>query len=437
LGLGRNGVLGAQFDGNKKHFLNITLGSSESSSTGLNGLWNTISSTGLISKLNLTQVHRTYINSGGSIIITTPAQYNAGLLASVNQGVIEDIRITDSSLMVNQIRFDSVTSGVDADFEVNVGGLVGKNLGTIQRTDGSPHIEFFNPSTAACSSADPIELYCPLNNLHHWDNTKIGGVAGLNEGIISKTRNWMHMHLNRENSHDSFNLGSNDYLSIGAIAGENKSTTANNGIIKESSADFSIQLSQPNSSSNGNYYLGGAVGKNGGQLENVQANTEVNFNLYAPFSGNGAIGGLIGKNIASGILTKSMAQMFPTFITMSGITVGGLIGKNYYSSALPSDSNLCLYSFESTDPEKLEFAAGGGGAISNTARCVDMDWMVIQTEQDTILITDNQDYSGSTFNLVGWSWINDFYDFSSTAIWLVDPENKNIELRGDVGLPEN
>ncbi len=440
VGLGRAGVMGAKFDGNKKHFFNIQFQNSTSSSTGFSGLWNTILSTGQISKLNLSLVRRSFLNPGAGISITTPLQYNTGLIASENSGVIEHIKIMDASIDVSQLRFSSNIGGSDPNFEVNVGGLVGRNLGTIQHTEGNPHIEFFKPTQSSCSGSPSIDEGCLFNNLHHWDNTKIGGIAGLNQGIISNSRTWMHLYLDANTSEHSFNLGNNDYLALGALAGENLSSTVTNGIIKESTSVLTFELNQPNSSIYGNYYLGGAIGKNNGKAENIQTYSEVDFSLIAP-SGDSryaAIGGVIGKNIGLGTLSKSMSEMNPLAITMTEVTVGGLIGKNYNSTGLPSNSNLCSYQFSQFNPEKMEFASSGGtGVISDSSRCLDLETFEIVVEQDVLILSDNVDYASKTLNLEGWSFVNDFFDLSSTAIWLVDPGSNKIELRGDVGLPEN
>ncbi len=242
----------------------------------------------------------------------------------------------------------SFSNGASPAREVNLGGLVGVNNGTIRKSRANAFLNFF----------DKVDF-----DLAHYDNLAVGSVAGKNSGLISQTSGRIDLYAYSNNVAQNFVMDdSSDTVSLGGIAGVNQST----GQVKESEAQFSMVITNYLGDVFGEYAYGGIVGLNAGLVENsYSAGMKVSFLRSDSSMAQSWAGGIVGINTQFGQIKKSLAD-FSFIATVNTNSLGGIVGKNLISSDDASyiSSNLCvlnenktlknaLFSFES-DPLSTE-----------------------------------------------------------------------------------
>lgn len=191
------------------------------------------------------------------LTINRSTESGVGLIGETS----EEASITDISLR------DITVNGSQG-----VGGLVGRNYGTIQNGTVTGTLNGYDPGP-----------------------TSVGGLVGIN---------FQAGHIEHAKTMGAVNGSS----AIGGLAG------TNNGVIQHSIAASSVR---------GGQFLGGLVGSHGlGTIRNVTASGAVNGIEAASIRGSSEIGGLIG--VSNGPVRGATA----TGNVNGSDIVGGLIGKN-------------------------------------------------------------------------------------------------------------
>lgn len=243
------------------------------------------------------------------LIITheLPERYNVGIFAKIGtSGVVRNLGLVDVYVLAKESR--------DATGEVSggqrVGGLVGYNKGTIERT----FIEYkgdYNPGYPYNSI--PLfygEVGCPCLTQGISGIKYVGGLVGFNEGIIRNVYS------------KNVRIMGKEY--IGGIAGANHGTNAE---IINSYSTSNLELIYSDSSGDTGYF-GGIVGINGynefgelannaGDVKNSFATGKVgcwsyNYNCIGSANGDPFMGGLIGKTELSGTIENNFWYDYPT-----------------------------------------------------------------------------------------------------------------------------
>jgi filamentous hemagglutinin family protein len=219
------------------------------------GLFSTIGngSAGAVRNLNLTNVAINATVNGQSI----------GSLANVSNGIISNVAVTGGT----------VSGGPFVN--INAGGLVGLNSGTITQSTAAVTVSVDLSANSSVSAA--------------------GGLAGSNQGTITL-------------SAASGNVSGGAADIIGGLVG------LNGGTISSSYAGGKVS-----SDAGGLNMAGGLVGENGGIIADSYAAGSIS--LGSAF--DGIAGGLIGDN--AGTVTNSYAI---GWVTRTSVNIGGLVGIN-------------------------------------------------------------------------------------------------------------
>lgn len=233
---------------------------------------------------------------------------SVGAVAGVTEGdaTITDVHVTGAVL----------TIGSPDGQNYFVGGLAGKNAGTISRSSE-------NGTTLGPN------LYA-----------RVGGIAGANGGSIEDSRSAGKIDgydagglvaLNYGQIHRSYATGSQSGKSVGWVGG-----------IAGYSAG-SIVNSYASGTVRGGIYVGGLVGWSGGAVENSYATGRA--------VGTGGIGGLVGNSTGSVLDSLSVGPVVNEDPNLQGS--GGLIG--------PSSSGTVLQSYWDIETSGQDTSAGGTG----------------------------------------------------------------------------
>lgn len=240
------------------------------------------------------------------LIITheLPERYNIGIFGIIGtSGMVKNLGLVDVYVLAKE----SKDATGDVSGGQRVGGLVGYNKGTIERT----FIEYkgdYDPGYPY----DSIPLFygmtgCPCFTKGISGVSYVGGLVGFNEGTI---RNVYSKNLD---------IKGDEY--IGGIAGANHGTNAE---IINSYSTSNLELVYAD---NGGYF-GGIVGINGydkfGQLANNAGDVKnsfatgkvgcwsYNYNCIGSANGDPYMGGLIGKTESSGDIQNNFWYDYPT-----------------------------------------------------------------------------------------------------------------------------
>jgi hypothetical protein len=400
-GLGRNGVLSAKLDGQGKSFLNVFMTPSSFSNTGsefrLPGLWGLIGSTGEIKNLKLQNVNLNYV-SNGTLGSANNQSFYAGLVAPLSEGKIQGIILEDSSLDAKAMVFSDQYA-----FKVFVGGLVGKNYssgtgtGIINRINGKTFINFL--TEYAC-----LEPPCAYNNLNHWDETNIGGIVGLNAGSISEVETHLRFKYYPGDEANSLVLEDEDFISLGAIVGEN----ASGGVVRRSAGMLSGEVNNNStpSATDGNFYWGGIAGVNRGTILDSVGSIVFGIDVLSHADGTSTtsvmLGGIAGKQESTGNIQRNLGFINNQSNTSLDSFLGGLVGHN---SSGTVTSSVCS-SFGSSSVRV--------GSEVEPVNCLSGNYSVTASGSGTLTFAD--DVSG-TLSVSDWAFDDDFDNLDDSTPW--------------------
>ncbi|MDD5334120.1 MAG: filamentous hemagglutinin N-terminal domain-containing protein [Rhodoferax sp.] len=266
----------------------LPVGNASSAFTGsLDGLNHTLNN------LTVQQPYASYVGLFGSVgaggavsnLGLVGANINGlqyvGALAGANAGTVSASYATGT---VNS--FGSVTPntfGPIFAYSSFVGGLVGSNSGTLSN------------SSAAVSVSSTLNNYS-------------GGLAGINGGTISAS------HASGTVTVSDVTSGSTTYGSANA-----------GGLLGSNGGTLTTSYASGNVVSGLGSAIGGLTGSNGGTLTTSYASGNVTSGVNSFVSGS-EIGGLIGKNQTSGVVSDSYAT--GAVDSARGSAIGGLVGRN-------------------------------------------------------------------------------------------------------------
>jgi filamentous hemagglutinin family protein len=353
------GSFGGTFTGLGNYITDLTI----TGSTNETGLFGELSAGGEIRDIGLV---------GGSV----SGGSKVGALAGIAEGLVLDAYATtgvsgtsDVGGLVGYVSgagvlSDDVTAGGTISGTLVVGGLVGKNLGAIEAGAASSDTVLGNEevgglagySTGAITGAAATGQVTGSGSaqLH------IGGLAGFNSGTISASR--------------ATGAAVSGLKDVGGLVGQNIGTL-------EGGASSSDTVS-------GNRYVGGLAGDNTGAITAASATGAVTGTGSAPLD----LGGLVGENGASGVITASQATGAGVSAA-GGVNLGGLVGTNegqigqsFATEAVSSDGTgerlggLVGYNFAGstiTDTYATGQVGAGayiGGLVGDNAGAVDTSW---------------------------------------------------------------
>src|SRR6516165_9814643 len=293
------------FDGQKQTITNLTI-----ASTAQNvGLFSSIGSTGVVRNLNLTDVAVSGLNS----------QF-VGTLVGTNAGTISNVFATDVAVSVGSngnggglvglnsgtIMNASVTGDVTGAAGINglttLGGLAAVNMGSISNSFasvavGSPSVANLQAGGLVGNNSGTILSSVATGNVQTGDASIAGGLVASNSvgGVIT-------------GSQASGNVTVAGTSAAGGLVG------ASAGAITASTASGAV------SSTGANSTVGGLVGASTGTIADSTASGAVSSS-----GANSTVGGLAG--VSTGTITDSTASGAVTSTGVSSI-VGGLVGAN-------------------------------------------------------------------------------------------------------------
>lgn len=302
------------FDGRGHAIIGLTAGGSDAANTGNTGVFSTVGKQGKVKNLSVLAGNFT-------------GKDNVGAVAGVNKGTISDI----------------TTYGNTITSDGHAGGLVGTNEKTISDSTSVSNVIANSQQAMAGGIAGSNEAGAVIDNSESNSavagNTStssgLGGVAGVNKGILSKVDN-----LGVTNGGDS------ESSAVGGIAG------INTGSIKNAYNESFVT---------GGKKTGGLVGINekGGFLVNAANAGRVEGKGAAQDAAQ-EIGGLVGDNYGSILNGRNGGNVTGTTY------VGGIVGTNREDSTLTDIINDTSILIKGVDYV-------GGIAGQNAGRIVDTE----------------------------------------------------------------
>lgn len=260
----------------------------------------------------------------GLVHVAIDGGAGAAGLVEINNGRISNVYVTGA------------ISGVQP-----VGGVVGFNLGSLDNAHADVSVSALAGGTSVGGLAGFNGLDATITNATVkgsvtaaglslddgglQSSSNIGGLVGLNGGTI-------------DNAHTFVTLKTTNSLIVGGLVGENLNVfgDSSHGVISNSSASGSMDVTWTNTQVNGQSY-GGLVGDNNGGFIS-RSTASVNMTATAttldangiPWSING-VGGLVGTNATSSGVGGSINDSSSSgSVTGSGATyqIGGAVGAN-------------------------------------------------------------------------------------------------------------
>lgn len=260
---------------------------------------------GVVGKSEVTGTPSSYKINGSTFTMNDkyPIKgYYAGGIAGINGAYIGDFSLANVSVQPQPPQ----SFGQD----IYIGGVAGKNTGTIASGAYYPSTDFFNTITVAGGS------YA----------TAVGGYVGINEGSIENAR-----------SLDVNSTISGNYV-VGGVAGENAASGTITNPYSYTSKKFTITSSQSKS------HIGGVVGDNYGSVTNACSDVVINNTGFTSY-----IAGVCAYN--KGTLSASEYEISPTITNT---------GSSSYVAA------LCAYNDEGGVINPTHPASDGYYSISGT-----------------------------------------------------------------------
>lgn len=240
----------------------------------------------------------------------------------------------------------------------NVGGIVGRNLGTIYNVIVGAKLENGTYSYDGLSTVSPYST-------SDQSASRVGGICGLNEGTVENCINY------------SIVAPRNDYEEVrsGGIAGENKGTITNcfnYNSIGGTSADKTAIFSNMSGGITG-YNNTGVVNKSGnyGNVFAISRNiNKVSQGAYAGgvvgYNEGGTLSGCFNnnsnRNYTDDQTISAQTQIYGLTTINSVVFVGGLVGDNSSSSTIENCYTLSNIQFNLSGTSSSSYV---GAAVGN------------------------------------------------------------------------
>lgn len=282
--------------------------------------------------------------SANSVIINNIHVGAAGGIAGINTGTVDDVETTGSVVAGNAADNSGALStaggivGINqSDAKVNnsysdsavtasagstygLGGVAGVNFGTLSQVD---------------SLGVTRGLYIDKAGSYQAQSGQVGGIAGINTGIINSGYN------------ESVVNGSYE---VGGIAGINNGGTITNVV-------NAANITGDGKDAADGTYTGGLVGNNSGSITNGRNNGEIIGHEY--------VGGLVGSNAKDSTLTNLVNDSSASITGDS--YVGGIAGSNAGTITADEDNNNLINRGSITGNQYVGGVAGlNTGTIKNT-----------------------------------------------------------------------
>ncbi len=265
---------------------------------------------GTIKNIDFVNVGFSYTNS----FTSSDSTFSAGVIAGYNSGTVENCELVSGSAVFN------ITSIGYNGNNVHLGALAGENYGTVSGCINNIDVDYKFTGYFSGSYKDYF-LY-----------SYVSSGIGYNYGNIEKTEVYGNINCTANTGGRSINDELYNYLYIGAIAGENTSSSSK---ISKCTANINITLSytETNTYSNKNSTIGTICGRNYGTVEDSKASGKIDVtNSGTTLSSQ--IGGAVGYNCENAKVTNIYSSVeIKTGSAVSG-SVGGVVGENAAGSSL-------------------------------------------------------------------------------------------------------
>lgn len=258
------------------------------------------------------------VETTGSVVAGNAAD-NSGALSTAG-GIVG---INQSDAKVNNSYSDSAVTA-SAGSTYGLGGVAGVNFGTLSQVD---------------SLGVTRGLYIDKAGSYQAQSGQVGGIAGINTGIINSGYN------------ESVVNGSYE---VGGIAGINNGGTITNVV-------NAANITGDGKDAADGTYTGGLVGNNSGSITNGRNNGEIIGHEY--------VGGLVGSNAKDSTLTNLVNDSSASITGDS--YVGGIAGSNAGTITADEDNNNLINRGSITGNQYVGGVAGlNTGTITNTLNSV-------------------------------------------------------------------
>ncbi len=397
--LGDSGELGANFNGNNFSFKNIVI-----QVDSPRGLWQTISSDGVLKNLKIRHSH--LMASPSVVAADALEENNFGFLAKVNYGVIDNVLFESSRIDIRGWIFSS--HNIDNEnviTKVNLGSLVGINDGTISGSRVGGRLDFF----------DEVN-----NDLKHYDNLSVGSISGINKGLITQSSGRFEFEVKSFSATSDFIMDESvDTVNLGGIVGLNDE----DGSITESEAEFRLDITNSaNISNKGVYSYGGIAGKNAGLIENSLSSvakfifisgSQSLFHSYA--------GGIVGRNTETGKVKKSISYL-SMVDTNNSSAVGGVVGNNLITAVNSYfvSNNMCA--------QESDLNISYSSLTYPSDQCLTLP-LSLTTSGSSIIFEDSTYPTSRLKTLSDFSFSFNENPNEASSVWILRPESGEIELR--------
>lgn len=291
--------------------------------------------------------------SANSVTINNIPVGAAGGIAGINTGTVDDVETTgsvvagnaadssgalstaggivginQSGAKVNNSYSDSAVTA-SAGSTYGLGGVAGVNFGTLSQVD---------------SLGVTRGLYKDNEGNYVAQSGQVGGIAGINTGIINSGYN------------ESVVNGSYE---VGGIAGINNGGEITNVVnaANITGDGDNTQNKGDNTKNNDGSYIGGLVGSNSGSITNGRNNGEI--------AGHNYVGGLVGSNATNSTLSNLVNDSAASITGDS--YVGGIAGSNAGTITADEDNDNLINRGSITGNQYVGGVAGvNTGTITNT-----------------------------------------------------------------------
>ncbi len=347
LPIGVSDEFSATFDGNQYTVLNLYIKRFDDTNPGVIGLFGITSRNSIIRQTRLTSVNISgFPERRMGNVSSERGENNVGGLVGKNNGSISasfSIGSVTGNLWVGGLvgrNYGSISSSHTAGKVTGsayVGGLVGYNLGRVSESYSESEIASDRSSVHVGRTVSSSRFIGGLSGGNSGEivgsysigktegRQFVGGLVGENTGRIT-------------GSYSSSNVTAPTSATVGGLASLNK------GIIELSS--FSGRVNTPGGFSTSDMYVGGFVGENRGQIDGCYSDAKVNGILgqsiekWGHSIGDLYVGGLVGFNHADGKISLSYSagnvvaasKLIITSISEDTVNieggVGGLVGGN-------------------------------------------------------------------------------------------------------------
>lgn len=427
-------------DGEGHAILNLNLFATTGGNYGLVG-----TNSGTIRDLTLTNLNMS--------VATQNETYNAGALAGINEGTVENCHVVNGAYIYNYGCYYEVKK----ELSVYAGGIVGVNQSTVQECTSDIQIQTvlsasgFNArelrvylyigGIAGQNKSDIMRSYSTVTveasnnataNHSAWGTrvdvkTQIGGIVSenLDVAVISECNTQIEYTANTEYLNSTRADPSNSIICMGGIAFANHGTidkchvegtmattnevtscieaggavTYNTGMITNSYATVDMDFITPTPVGGLVSYYGGFVGKNAGTVRYCYSDTDITVMPNSAYTGpSGDVGGFVGQNAANGVINNSFATgsvETPNADTLTGYFVGN-----------PDAASILLKCYYDRD---MAFTVAGEASVPDTTNGTAEQLHVLKSKEllKNILQWKSEVWNITDVELPTLNWEND------------------------------